>query len=342
MIPINDRLFEWILGLGPSSRYNLTSSGLSEPDLQSMGIDTSFEKFATEKDEHDKAFAATVADMYHARPEETVITIGASEAIFLVYSALGTGRTALVPLPNYEPMFEVPRSLGVKTRYSLGGASSHRSILYGFTDPNNPTGRSLDRGAVEELIESSERSRSIVYLNETYKEFGFPSVPSTYFGHGGNVVTCSTMTKFYGLGRLRVGWILAGKREAGLLSKAKWLTSGHNSEYSLWIAVQVLKNRSRFVERARRILDENRILVREFVEKTKGISASTSVAPFCLVKYRQGTGSVEFCRRLLKKTGVLVSPGDFFGARNSFRLCFTAARDTLGPGLNRLSGYLNS
>lgn len=343
MQPINDRLYAWILGLGPSSRYNLTSSGLSEPSLSAMGVETSFEKFAVEKDEHARLFAEAVAELYDVEPDNVLITIGASEAIFLVYSVFGAGRKAIVPLPNYEPMFTVPRSLGMKVGSSLAEASTTRGVVCGLTDPNNPTGLSLDDEAVEEVIKSSKKKGTTVFVNETYKEFTFSGAPRTYFGQGDNVVVCSTMTKFYGLGRLRVGWVLAGKRKARQLLKAKWLISGHNSEYSLWIATQVLKRRAQFVERARKIYSENVELTRRFLEATPGVSVrGLGAAPFCLVEYGKGPDSVSLGRKLLESTGVLISPGDFFGASRAFRLCFTSDKRTLEPGLRKLSDFLNA
>jgi aspartate/methionine/tyrosine aminotransferase len=50
---------------------------------------------------------------------------------------------------------------------------------------------------------------------------------------------------------------------------------------------------------------------------------------------------VELAKTLLEKTGVLVAPGDFFGARRAFRLCFTSEERTLRPGLDELSRFMN-
>jgi len=340
MRPSVDRLFDWILSLGPTAKYNLTSSGLSEPELKAMGIDTSFESFAAENGENEKVFAEEVARLYEVEPENVMLTNGASEAIFLAYSVFGVGGRALVPLPNYPPMFTVPRSLGMKVVNSLGPTGAHGEII-GLTDPNNPTGRSLDAEAVDRLADSARGKRTTVYINETYGEFTFPSRPKTHFGRSGSVITSNTMTKFYGLGRLRVGWILADKQKARRLLYAKWAVSGHDSEYSLWIATQVLRKRARFVERARRIHSVNMKLVRKFLKDTDGISAELGVAPFCLVRYNKGLASVPLARRLLESKGVLVAPGDFFGAPRAFRLCFTTDEMTLRLGLKALSDFFN-
>lgn len=332
-----DDLFDWILTLGPTAKFNLTSSGLTEPLLEEMGIDTSFERFASEEDLHESAFAEEVARLYRVEPENVVVTAGGTEAIFLVYSVLGAGRRLLVPLPNYPAMFTVPRSLGMEVQEPSGNPRLGGAML-GLTDPNNPTGLSLEAGTLDDLVRPS-RGGGAVYVNETYKEFTFPGSPATCFDGSGRVVTSGTMTKFFGLGRLRVGWILADAKRARGLHYAKWAVSGHDSEYSLWVAAQVLRRRADFVERARKIRATNSRLVRRFLDETKGVSAELGVAPFCLVRYGKGPASVPLARRVLDSTGVLVSPGDFFGSPRSFRLCFTASEATLRAGLEALSGY---
>lgn len=341
MRPSNDELFDWILSLGPRAKYNFTLSGLSEPDFRSMGIDTSFERFAAEKDEHERLFAEEVARIYGAEPGNVVITAGASEAIFLAYSVLGSGKRAVVPLPNYPPMFTVPRALGMQVTNSLSPRSAARGAICGLTDPNNPTGKSLQEGLVDSVIDSARGTRGTVFVNETYKEYEFPLAPRTRFGESGEVVTCSTMTKFYGLGRFRVGWILADERQARHLHYGKWAVSGHDSSYSLWIATQVLKKRTTFAKRAHEIHSKNVEHVRRFLRDTDGVSAELGVGPFCMVSYKKGPGSVALAKSLLEKVGVLVSPGDFFGAPRTFRLCFTGEEENLQAGLAALSGYFN-
>ena len=339
MRPARDELFDWILSLGPTSKYNLTSSGLPEPDLKAMGVNTSFERFRAEKPPHERAFAEEVARLYKVEHENVVITNGASEAIFLAYSALGEGAKALVPLPNYPPMFTVPGALGMEVKNSFRSTAGFGRAMLGLTDPNNPTGKRLD--AVVYGLAGAAKGTLTAVVNETNREFTFEGGPRTHFRQGGNTVTANTMTKFYGLGRLRVGWILAGEGEARRLLYAKWAVSGHDSEYSLWLAVQVLRRREAFVRRARRICAANRDLVRRFLKRTEGVSAELGPAPFCLVAYRRGLGSVALARRFLKEAGVLVAPGDFFGAPKTFRLCFTADEGTLQGGLEALSDFFN-
>ncbi|MDG7008847.1 MAG: pyridoxal phosphate-dependent aminotransferase [Nitrososphaerota archaeon] len=340
MLPEEDKLFSWVLDLVPKARYNLSSSGLGEPAWSSMGVDASYQDYGPSENDHlrEQEFAESVAKLYGVEPENVVPTAGASESIFLVYSTLGAGKKAVVPLPNYPAMFTVPRALGMDVSNSLASLRQGRTIL-GLTDPNNPTGARLDQDAAGGL---ASRKYGLVFVNETYKEFSFPGSPATNFGMIPGAVVCSTMTKFYGLGRLRVGWVMAEKRAARRLKYAKWAVSGHDSEYSLWIATQVLKNRQKFVDRARKLVSANRRLVRRFLAETGGVSADVGVTPFCLVRYKKGPGSVALAKELFAKTGVLVAPGDYFGAPKAFRLCYTADESTLRSGLEALSRFLNA
>jgi aspartate/methionine/tyrosine aminotransferase len=265
-----------------------------------------------------------------------VVTSGASEAIFLAFSVLGK-RNAIVPVPNYEPMLSVPRWLGMRVGHSLE-APVHQGAVYALTDPNNPTGARLRSATIDRLGEISKKAS--VFVNETYGGFTFDE-PVTLHSRLGGVVTCSSMTKFYGLGRLRVGWMIADARTAKALRKGKKLVSGHDAEYSLWLARQVLERRAPFVERARLTYTENAALVRKFARRGLGVSAVLpEAAPFCLFRYKGGQRSVAFAKALLERRGVLVGPGDFFGAPSSFRLCFTSPKDVLEAGLEELAAFL--
>lgn len=336
--PPEFRLVSWILQNLPKAECDLSSSGLPQPQLEKMGIDTSYDSFFSSKEDHEALLAEEVAGLYGIEAENVVATTGGSEAIYLAYSVFGKGR-AVVPLPNYEPMFAVPKWLGMGVTSSLKRPVTDGAV-YGVTDPNNPTGGRLGEEEVGLLADASKRST--VFVNEAYQGFAFER-PSSLFSQHRRFVTCSTMTKFYGLGWLRVGWIIADRANARLIRNGRRLVTGHNSEYPLWLARQVLAKREPFVERARRIHSENLGLVREFAKSVKGAKVGLPEAsPFCLVRYSRGEDSIAFARRLLKDQGVLVSPGDYFGAPRAFRLCFTAGRDVLAEGLKRLSDFLAS
>ncbi len=333
------RLYNWLIKRARGARYNLASSGLTEPDLPKMGIDTSYEHFASARVNHEVAMKEAIAELYRVDTENIVLTSGASEAIFIAFAAFGGGKTALVPLPNYEPIFVVPKSLGMRVSHSLA-ALPGPSSMYALTNPNNPTGLCLDSEG-EEMLTNAARKGSMVFVNETYKEFMFQSRPSSLFQKDEDLVVCSSMTKFFGLGWLRVGWLMADRKKVRKMAEVMRLMSGHNSEYSLFVARQVLARRGEFVKRARKIYDDNFALVKRFARTADGLVVKLpDAAPFCLVRYGGRRSSIRLASDLLRSKGVLVSPGDYFGAPQSFRLCFTQDGPLLARGLNQVCDFM--
>ena len=66
--PPRFRLLSWILRHRVESKYNLSESGLPEPQLETMGVDTSLETFSLLKDDHEARLADTLADVYGVEP----------------------------------------------------------------------------------------------------------------------------------------------------------------------------------------------------------------------------------------------------------------------------------
>jgi aspartate/methionine/tyrosine aminotransferase len=339
MRPMEFRLYSWLIKRSQEARFNLASSGLTEPDLPKMGIDTSYEHFASIHVNHEQMMKEPIAELYGVDTENIVLTSGASEAIFITFAAFGGGKTALVPLPNYEPIFVVPRSLGMRVGHSLG-APPRPDLMYALTDPNNPTGLCLDGDEEEMLIEAAGKGAT-VFVNETYKEFTFQRRPRSLFQKDENLIVCSSMTKFFGLGWLRIGWLIADRKKAGKMTQVMRLLSGHNSEYSLYIARQVLAKRGEFVKRARETYVDNLALVKQFAKMADGVRVKLpDAAPFCLVQYKGRESSIRLASELLRRKGVLVSPGDYFGAPRSFRMCFTLDGPLLARGLGQVSDFM--
>jgi aspartate/methionine/tyrosine aminotransferase len=306
-----------------------------------MGVNTSYEDYADEPDIHEASLKENIAKLYHVEPEDVVITSGGSEAIFIVYSVFGRGGSAIVPLPNYEPMFAVPKLISMDVYDSLDTNLISRGSIVGLTNPNNPTGKLIDEGTIEKMSRVAKAHGAYVFSNETYREFQFKPAKEYPIHDLNNLIVCSSITKFYGLGRLRIGWLIAEKSKARQLLLTKQLVSGHSSEYSMWIAKQVLERRNKFVEHAKRIYTENIKIVKDFLIKADNISFELpEAAPFFLVRYKDGPDSETFARALLEEKGVLVSPGDYFGAPKSFRLCFTSDGSYLKAGLGELLDFL--
>lgn len=335
-------LLEWIKEYSPSCVYNLSLSGLPEPDLEKFSINTSYKEFLNtirSGIDPEEMFKRELGRAYSIDPDLVLPTVGGSEAIHLVFLKLArVARKVLVPTPNYEPMYLVPRAMGVEV---FTDQEPLDDLSVALTDINNPTGKAVSDSVFREYTES--RHINLVYVDETFKEFAAEDSPYTRFEKNLPIITSGSMSKFYGISKLRVGWIFAESETIEELRTLSRLVRGESNAYSLWVSAQAISKRREFARRAKEIYTKNRQLVREFVERSNLEWSNPEGAPISLIKYSGKERSERLCRRIFEETGVLVAPGEYFGEEFSFRLCFTHENpEILEEALRRLSDFFGS
>lgn len=346
--PRPERLIRWIEDHWESTKFNLSASGFPEPDLESMGVDTSFEHMKANPVSPAEYFREELCSLYGFSPDNVFLTTGGSESIGLL-SLLARMRKlpVFIGLPEYEPIFNVPYNLGNETH--TANFDSLESLMetrpgpktFFFSNPNNPSGSLHDREFLQSIRERQFRSGGFMYADEAFLEFTFRNRPESFYDGSDEIVVNGSMTKFYGFSGFRVGWIVGSKDVVSTLRDLRNVTGIRNPEYPLWIAAQFLSRRDNFIERARRIMEPNLVLLRKFVSEHDQLSwKEPRHAAYALVRYSYDVGSEKFCQDAFAREGVLIGPGDYFGAPGSFRLCFTDEPDKFAESLNALDSYL--
>lgn len=150
--------------------------------------------------------------------ERLIIGNGATELLYLFARSHEPGRVLLI-----EPTFNEYRRA-----FSLGGwevGSFLRSPIHWRIDlealfskleqerpkvvvlcePNNPTSTMLGEQEVDTLIQFCEKRNILLFLDESFLDFARECLPS----HRTGVVRLRSMTKFYAIAGLRLGYLLA-------------------------------------------------------------------------------------------------------------------------------------
>lgn len=142
----------------------------------------------------------------------------------LALATLERGTSCLAPAPSY-PVTRLAVDLAGATlstvplahdfRYDVDRILSqlrrHRPRMVFLPAPNNPTGSSLDRDAVDAITASAARLRSLVVIDEAYHEFSTVRLRPLLNRHR-NLVLLRTLSKAYRIAAFRVGYLL-GDRE---------------------------------------------------------------------------------------------------------------------------------
>lgn len=196
----------------------------------------------------------------------------------------------------------------------LAAADEHTKLIF-LCSPNNPTGNSLRRSEIEQLL---CRFRGLVILDEAYCDFAdAPSFLSELDSYP-NLIIFQTFSKAWGCAAIRLGMAYASPEIIGLFNKVKY-----SYNVNLLTQRQALEMLDRLPEIRRwvQILKEERArLEAEFASLPCTVRLFPSDANFFLVRV---TDAVAIYNYLVQK-GIIVRN------RHSVSLCGNCLRVTVG------------
>ena len=286
---------------------------------------------------------------------DVVVTTGASEANFVIVSALvKPGDHVLIEHPTYPSLYEVPRSLGCDvTLFTLAYSDGFRpdldrleslirpdTRLISFTHPNNPTGSMITTADLERLIEIAERHDCYLMFDETYREMSYPDPLPTAAAMSDKAITISTMSKTFGLPGIRVGWLASGDRSImdAAIAIREQITIANNA-VGEEIATQVLGRRDEFLVKTRDLVQGNMAVAAAWVESQdylEWVAPDAGVVAFPRFVDDFPVDPEKVYRTLVEDYRTFVVPGRCFEMDNRhFRLGFGSTRDDLETGMAR-------
>ncbi len=146
----------------------------------------------------------------------------------------------------------------------------------------------------------------------------------------------SSLTKVYGLSGLRCGWIFARPELARRMWRLNDIFGASPAHPAQMLSVAAFENLELPRERARRALEADRALLREFLGKQERLEAfmpdsGTTVFP------RLKSGDVDaFLERLRARYETTAVPGRFFEAPDHFRIGMGVDHQMFAEGLRRV------
>ncbi|KAH6620587.1 pyridoxal phosphate-dependent transferase [Boeremia exigua] len=305
--------------------------------------------------------------------DNILTTPGAIQANYLTaYSLVGEGDHVICQYPTYQSLYDVPKSLGAEVDLWKGKPENKwvpdleelKALIKPNTkvivvnNPNNPTGAVLGKTFLEQLIEIAKEKNITIHSDEVYRPI-FHSIipidkefPPSLLSMGySNVVVTGSMSKAYSLAGIRVGWIASRNTEIiETIASARHYTTISVSGLDEQVAAYALSPGTVHGLLARNIqlAKTNLALLDRFVIKNedecewvKPVAGTTAFLKF----HREGkpVDSVDFCKKLLEKTGVLFVPGSqSFGEefKGYVRIGFVNDTETVQKGLDEVTKFV--
>jgi aspartate/methionine/tyrosine aminotransferase len=369
---------EWIEGRPAAARYDLGSSALGDAGAPSSDGVVPSALAGSPPAPDGATPREQVAAEYGVDPERVLVTAGATHANLLVAAAvvgLATGDDrafdapyeppetvpqVLVEKPGYQPLVATPGAMPARVdRFLRPADAEHRldpgrvaaaaegdPALVTVTNRHNPSGRLADRETLAETARVAADRGAHLLVDEVYAPYAdADAAGDEASAFGGvtaaglpNVVVTSSLTKFHGLGGLRIGW-LVGPRP--LVDRARSAARHLHAVAapSRALAARALADGD-LAARRRERLAGNAARLAAFVADRPALSGSVHEdATFALLAHERADG--DAVAEAASEAGVLVVPGRFFGRADAFRLSAGGPTGEVREGLAVLGDVLD-
>lgn len=296
---------------------------------------------------------------YDVQPEQVLVTAGATHANFLAYaSALEdeTRDTILVEDPAYQPLVKTPRGLGADiARFGRGAGGrlepgriedsvTEATALVTISNRHNPSGALTETSDLERAADAAASTNTPLLVDEVYAPyvsterdgpFGGPSAATIE-----NALVTGSLTKFFGLGTLRIGW-LVGPEE--IVERARQIAfhlpdvagpSRALAERALYAADELVADRRERVE-------ANHQLLADFVERRDELGGVVHEGATYAFLEPTDESAAEIVDAAWEE-GILLVPGRFYGEPGKFRISAGRSPTDVEVSLGRLAEMLTN
>lgn len=286
-----------------------------------------------------------------AAEESIVLAPGTSMANYLAMAAcFEPGEEVLIERPTYEPMMTSALFLGASVRrferlrengFRLDPNEVKRQLtprtrLIVLANLHNPTSARAEENDLRAVGEMAASVGARVLVDEVYLELLYAKRPPAAFHLGPQFLTTSSLTKAFGLGGLRCGWVLAEPELARRIWRLRDLHDVNSSVPADSISVVVLDHLEELAARGRAILATNRPHVDRFLDAHPEMGTERPETGTVFALRAPGGDADAFCTFLRERYETSVVPGRFFEMPDCFRLGLGGETSTLIEGLKRL------
>jgi hypothetical protein len=339
------------------ARFNLSTSGVAPFPLRELPVKLEELEINGDDSYGYPPLQQAIAAHHGVDPECVVESAGTSMANHLAMAAIiEPGDEVLIEHPAYGPILDVAQYLqanvkrfrrGEENGWAVDPADVRHCVtpktrLIVITNLHNPTSALTPESVLREIGDIARSVGAFVLVDEVYLDAVYEGTPRTSFHLGPEFIVTSSLTKAYGVSGLRCGWILAQPDLAWKMRRLNDLYSATPVHPGELLSVAVFQHLDLLRERARRILEADRKLLRDFLKQQSML---------CAVEMNWGTTSFPrlannntdaFLERLRSKFDTSAVPGRFFEMPDHFRVGMGVNTEMFAEGLNRIGRALKS
>ena len=338
-----------------TARFNLATSGVAPISRRDLPVNLEELEINGGDSYGYPPLQKAIAAHHGVDPDCVVESAGTSMANHLAMAAIiEPGDEVLIEHPAYGPILDIAQYLQANVKrfrrveengWAIDPAEVRRFItpktrLIVITNLHNPTSVLTPNSLLREIGDIARSIGALVLVDEVYLDAVYDDTPRTSFHLGPEFVVTSSLTKVYGVSGLRCGWILAQADLAWKMRRLNDLYSATPVFPGELLSVAAFQHLDLLRERARRILEADRKLLRGFLKQEPGLSAvETKWGTTSFPRLVNGNADA-FLERFRSEFNTSAVPGRFFEMPDHFRIGMGVNTEMFSEGLNRISRAL--
>lgn len=290
-------------------------------------------------------------------PEEIILTIGATEGLFIGLSTvLNPGDEVIVPTPAfglYESITRLLRGVPVSlptenNRYqidpeALKAAITDKTKAIVLTSPNNPTGCIYTKETLDAIHDVLKDKPIFVFCDDVYRELVYTEDYHSFAEYQDmrdRIIVINSFSKPYAMTGWRLGYCMADApiRDRMQIFHQHAVVSAPAYVQPACVAA----------------LESDTTAIRELFRKRRdyvykrltdmGLEVQEPEGAFYMFIniHKYGMGSEAFCTKMLKEGLVGLIPGVYFGTEGYMRLSYCYSDEDLKEGLDRIEKFIKT
>ena len=293
--------------------------------------------------------------------KEILVTVGVSEAIDLAIRALcSPGDEVLYHEPcfvSYAPTIRLTHAVPVcvetrveeEIRLTVAALEKKvtpktKAMLLNF--PCNPTGATLNREEILEILEFAKKHDLIVLADEVYSELNYTGLSASFASfpeYHDRVVLLNGFSKSWAMTGYRLGYACGPIDIIDAMMKIHQYGIMSAPTLSQAAGVEAMDHGDKDVDRMRREYRKRRDFLVPALNEL-GLKTVMPKGAFYIFSDIRSTGLTdeEFALKLLKEFGVAVVPGSAFGACGAgfVRMSYATSLEKIKLAVERISNML--
>jgi len=252
-----------------------------------------------------KELTGCIARYWGIAKENVLVGNGSAELIYLAANTFKP-KTTLIPVPTFSEYERASRSVKTKIQFlklkegkdfKFNPHTCEKADMLFICNPNNPTGNLILKGQ-----KRIGKIANMIIADEAFMDFLPDQKNHTLIWRAvkeKSIIVIRTLTKFFALPGLRIGYIVAHKDNIKKLkqNKAPWSV---NSLAQL-AASLILKDK-KYITKTYSLISKERDFLFKELNRIEGLRPYPSITNFILIKIEKNhINSGSLTKRLLKK-----------------------------------------